>query len=115
VRAAARTPEAVLAALREGAFYASTGPELHDVVVDGRTFEVRSTPAQAIRLVCGPERGSAISSWRLGYNHLGEVLERDGGGLIVHARLVAPRSAPYARVEVHDGRGGAAWANPVFF
>ncbi len=115
LRAAERTPAAVLTALREGAFYSSTGPEIHAVGVDGRTIEVRCSAARTVTLLCGPERGSVVSSWRLGYRYLGEVLERADNGSITAARLQAARTAPYARVEIQGAHGGTAWTNPFWF
>jgi hypothetical protein len=41
------------------------------------------------------------------------VLDRSDDGLITAARLVRPRRAPYARVEVADAAGGRAWTNPL--
>lgn len=114
VRAAERSQEAVLAALAQGSFYSSTGPEIHDVDVDASTVEVRCTPARRITLITGRSRGSSVVAGRLGYSHGGEILEQDGGASVTAARLAAPRTAPYARLEVKDESGATAWTNPLW-
>jgi hypothetical protein len=66
IHAEARTPEAIVAALRAGRFYASTGPEIHDawveVSADGRTLHVhvRTSPVAAI-YVSGPGTNSGMA------------------------------------------------------
>jgi hypothetical protein len=114
VRAAERSEAAVLAALRAGSSYSSTGPTIHDVSVSDGVVEVRTSPAQRVTLMTGRTRGSSVNAGRVGYSLRGEVLEQSDGGGIVAARLVAPRQAPYARVEVTDGNGGKAWTNPLW-
>ena len=113
VRAARKTQEAVLEALRTGAFYSSTGPELHGLEVDGASVVVRSSPAQSVTLFSGRRRGARANAGRLGYPLDSEVLERDAGGLITAVRLERPRGTPYARIEVEDAAGNRAWTNPI--
>jgi hypothetical protein len=114
VRAAERTQEAVLAAVAAGAFYGSTGPELHDVEVGEDEVVVRCSPAAAVTLYAGRWHGARANAGRLGYPSLSEVLERDGAGLITAVRLQRPYRAPYGRVEVLDGHGRKAWTNPLW-
>jgi predicted metal-dependent phosphoesterase TrpH len=113
-RAAGRSADAVLAALRDGASYSSTGPVLEDLYVDGRTVEVRCSPARRVTLLTGPRRGASVVAGKLGYRHAGDVLERDSDGAIIAARLTAPAKARYARLEVHDASGATAWTNPLW-
>jgi hypothetical protein len=114
VRAEERSQSAVLAALRSGSFYGSTGPRIEEVVVDDRTVEVRTPPARSITLLTGRTRGASVNAGRLGYSYRGEVLERSSEGAITAARLIAPKQAPYARLEVADLNGGKAWTNPLW-
>jgi hypothetical protein len=51
VRAAALTPPAILEALRQGHFYASTGPVIHDIRLTGDVVEVDCSPVQAVELI----------------------------------------------------------------
>ncbi len=114
VRAAERSQSAVLDALREGFFYSSTGPTIHEARALDGAVEVRCSPCRSIRLVAGRTRGAAVNAGRLGYRHRAEVLEAGEDGAITHARLERPPGAPYGRVEVADARGGRAWTNPLW-
>jgi len=114
LRASDRTQEAVLEALRAGAFYASTGPAIEELSVEDGVVEVRTTPARSIVLMTGRTRGASVNAGRLGYSYRGEVLDRSADGGITAARLSAPRQAPYGRLEVSDWNGGRAWTNPLW-
>ncbi|MBV8258465.1 MAG: CehA/McbA family metallohydrolase [Actinobacteria bacterium] len=114
VRAAEKSREAVLDALRSGSFYGSTGPEIHAVTVDDDTVMVRCSPAASVRLVSSRTRGAGANAGRLGYSVGSEVLERDSAGLITSVRLERPWGTPYGRVEVRDPAGGRAWTNPLW-
>jgi hypothetical protein len=113
VRAGERTAEAVLEALRGGAFYSSAGPLLHDVRRDGDHVTVRCSPCRSVTLVSGKSIGAAVNAGRLGYRHGGETVAEDAGGLVVEARLSVPPAARHVRVEVADTAGRKAWANPI--
>jgi hypothetical protein len=111
VLAEERSREAVLDALRRGRFYGSAGPDLREVEVSGDAIVVHSSPARSVRVRSGPWDGCGVSSepgagaWR------GEILERDGDGLVTAARFQHPELWPWARVEVEDERGRRAWSN----
>jgi len=53
VKAEADGPEQLLEALKAGRFYASQGPEIHDVRLTGDTLEISCSPAETVILV-GP-------------------------------------------------------------
>lgn len=96
VKAAERTPEAILSALKSGHFYASTGPEIHHVETDGTYVFVECSPVDFIGLV---GRGSAQ-----------EKVEGPG---ITRARLPLERFASnWARLIVRDAAGKRAWGHP---
>ena len=114
VRAADRTQEAVLDALRNGRFYGSTGPEIHDVEHANGHVTVRCSPATSVTLVSSRHRGARANAGRLGYPNGSTILERDASGLITACRLEEPPLAPYGRIEVADGAGGRAWTNPLW-
>jgi hypothetical protein len=114
VRAAERTQEAVLDALRGGAFYGSTGPELEAVEVTDDAITVRCSPTASVTLFAGRHRGARVNAGRLGYPHNGQILERDHSGLITACRLERPWDAAYGRIEVADPSGGRAWTNPLW-
>jgi len=99
VKAEAREPEALLAALKAGHYYSSTGAEIHDLHVDGDELVVECSPARGIYL---QGKGSRVT----------QVL---GDGL-TRARL--DRSAlgkhSFLRVTVVDATGRRAWSNPIW-
>jgi hypothetical protein len=114
LKAPDRTPESVLAALRAGAFYSSTGPTIEELTVEGGVVEVRTSPVRSVVLMTGRTRGASVNAGRSGYAYRGEVLDRRDDGGITAARLSAPRQAPYGRIEVTDENGGRAWTNPLW-
>ena len=97
-----------------GCFYGTTGPRIVDVVVGDGAIEVRCDPCRSVTCVFGVSSGAAVHAGRLGYCYGGEIVETTSDGLITAARLALPETAPYARVEVADARGGRAWTNPVW-
>ncbi len=103
----------MLDALRTGCFYGSSGPRIDSVVAGGGSVEVHCDPCQSVRVVFGVSSGAAVNAGRLGYRYGGEILAATPEGLITAARLDLPETAPYARVEVADARGGRAWTNPL--
>jgi hypothetical protein len=76
--------------------------------------EIRTTPAESVRLLTGRSRGAAVNAGRLGYAYRGEVLETSTDGAITAARLTAPKQAPFGRLEVTGAAGGKAWTNPLW-
>ncbi len=114
VKAGERTQEAILAALADGAFYGSTGPEIHGVDVSDGDVVVRCSPAAGVTLYSGRWKGARANAGRLGYPNNAQVLERDVDGLVTAVRLQRPYEAPYGRVEVLDRHGRKAWTNPLW-
>jgi hypothetical protein len=108
-----RSAEAVLDALRTGAFYSSTGPEIRSLQVDDAAVEIRCSPARSVTVVGERRFGSRVNAGRLGYPVRGRILESSDDGLIVAARLARP-AGPYGRVEVEDAYGRKAWTNPLW-
>ena len=107
------TVTGVLDALRTGCFYSTSGPRITSVVAGGGSVEVQCDPCSSVRVVFGVSSGAAVNAGRLGYRYGGEILATNTDGLVTAARLDLPESAPYARVEVADVRGGRAWTNPL--
>ncbi len=100
VKAPENTPEALLAALKAGHFYASQGPELRAIRFDGTALEVESgavvsviVQGQASAVVA--RHGSAMTRTRV----------------LLDARLAA---SPWLRVTVVDAAGRRAWSNPLW-
>jgi hypothetical protein len=113
VRAADRSEAAVLEALRQGHTYASAGPQIRDIAVDGTELEVRCSPARAVVMASRYETGWAVMAG--GRNRMEEarVLERDDRGLIVRARFTPSIELPHRRIVIEDEAGRRAWSNPI--
>jgi len=115
VRAAEKTQEAVLDALRVGSFYASTGPAIHSVSVDDATVTVECSPAASVTLVSSRARGARANAHRLGYPNYSRILARNDDGLITRVALQRPwDGGRYGRVEVKAANGTKAWTNPLW-
>ena len=100
VKAEELTPDALLAALKAGHFYSSTGPMIHDVQVrPGQDVVVRCSPAQAV-FVTGRGPGAEVEL---------------GHGLTEVTLDIREFSSPYCRITVRDEFGGHAWTNPIWF
>jgi hypothetical protein len=115
VRATERTQAAVLEALRTGAFYGSTGPEIRGVDVTDEEVLVHCSPAASVTLYSGRTSGARANAGRLGYPNLSRVLERDDAGSITQVALQRPwDGGKYGRVEVKAADGTKAWTNPLW-
>jgi hypothetical protein len=99
VRAESLDPGGLLAALKAGHYYSSTGPELHAVELDDGKITVRCTAAERV-LITGAVPGRQV---------------RDGLGLTrCELSLDWLTASPYVRVTVADASGGRAWTNPIW-
>jgi hypothetical protein len=106
VRAEALEVPALLRALAEGRFYASTGPEIRDLAVapdpegrQGALVTVRCSPCRHIHFLCDA--------------FLGRSLQAPPGGELTEASLRVHPRASYVRVECVDALGRTAWSMPV--
>lgn len=103
VKSAGRAMADILAAIRDGMFYASTGPVIHALEFDGRQMKLECTPAQEVRVV-NPRPGTGWTSHRLGRP-----------GPYTQVEWAIPDAWDMVRVEVVDERGRRAWTNPFIF
>lgn len=101
VKAQANEPEALVAALRAGDYYSSTGPELYEVAVDGDALVIACSPARHIMAV---GHGSAAA----------HVWAQEG--LMTEARLPLDvfRKGGWLRAIAADDNGRKAWSNPLW-
>ena len=99
VKAEANEPEALLAALKRGDFYASQGPELRDVRIEGDKMVIESS-AVVSAVVMG--KGTAAKSVH------GHSMTR------AEIPLERFRNSPWLRVSVIDAAGKRAWSNPIW-
>ena len=99
VKAQSLEPEALLESLKNGWYYSSQGPLIHDISVSD----------DEICITCSPARNIILS----GHGSKGENI--DGIGM-TSARFPVHRFRDaYARVTVTDAHGRHAWSNPIWF
>ncbi|GMG83600.1 CehA/McbA family metallohydrolase [Paralimibaculum aggregatum] len=99
VKAEANEPEALLEALKAGAYYSSQGPELREVAVEGDSIRVASSPVAHLMAV--------------GQHSASRVVH--GRALTVAELPLAPfRAGGWFRVVAMDSVGRRAWSNPVW-
>jgi hypothetical protein len=113
IRAAERSPEAVIAALRQGSFYATSGPRIADARRDGPSIEVVTSPCASVVLHSRFEAGWAVHAGHRGRQEGARILERGADGSIVRAEFTPDIEVPFVRIVARDGLGRAAWSNPI--
>ena len=91
----------ILRAMREGRFYATSGPRIEKFSIKEGVAVVRCSPVKEISFLVRNGRGFK-------YRSVGEELLTGG-----EHRLSGGEG--YLRVECIDAEGGCAWSNPVFF
>lgn len=92
-------PGALLAALKAGHYYSSTGPQIHDIqVTPGAAVRVRCSPANRIFLTGKASASRAVF----------------GSGVTEAEFDLRNFDSPFCRITVRDDRGGRAWSNPIW-
>jgi hypothetical protein len=100
VKAETLEPDALLAALKNGDYYSSTGPAIHRMdVTPGEQVVIHCSPAQHIHLMGRPP----------------EALHISGHGLTEAVFSLRGWRSPYCRVVVRDDFNRKGWSNPVWF
>jgi len=100
VNAPELSPPALMEAIHTGNFYASTGPDFHDITGDEAHVIVHTSPIQFARLV-GP-----------GYH--GQRVGNFDGTLFTETTFEIPQEWDYVYLEIEDNRGKRAWTNTLF-
>lgn len=131
-RSASLDPTSLLDALKSGAFYASNGPEIHDIIIDGREVEVHCSPAEVVSMT-GPGYLNRSVSHRTWDGRRLEVGEDSGAQAFVKtaepdgitccrlsfdcaeddAEWGAWSAGDWWRVSVMRSDGRRAWSNPA--
>ncbi len=99
VKSETLTPEALLAALKRGDYYSSTGPQIYDLQISDKKLTIRCSPADSI-FVTGKGPRSVF---------------KHGKGMIAEELDLSNFDSPYCRVTVRDRNGDRAWSNPIWF
>lgn len=111
VKVTERTPEAVVAALRDGHSYSSTGPRIIDLEHRSCEIEIHCSPVRSVHVTTSREHGASVSAGR-GGRRCGRILETDANGLITRAVVdYSGADATYTRVRIVDAGGQQAWTN----
>lgn len=105
VRAAALTPDAILAALQAGNFYASTGVDLSDIQTTGGVLRLTIVPGWA----SSPNMAEKYSTQFIGRD--GKVLKTD---LSLEPKYRLKPGDLYVRAKVTSSNGGHAWTQALF-
>lgn len=104
-------PDALLAALKAGAYYATQGPAIERLALDGEgdddgaRLHVRCSPSARI-LLTGPADRWRRWRWALA--------EPDGAPLTEAAFALSDFHGSFCRVTVVDADGRRAWSNPIW-
>ncbi len=101
VRAEKLDQPSIINALRAGQFYATMGPEIYDVQLEGRQVTVRCSPARSIFLIG--------DIW-----HCPNAAQSWDGKPLTEATFTLHQGQRYIRVEVVDMDYQSAWTNPYF-
>ncbi len=96
VQVAERTPEAILAALRRGSFYASSGVTIEHILCEDSKLSVHATNAQQITII-------GRSGKRVCHAY-GPELKLD----------TTYYTGPYLRIECVGACGAMAWSQPIY-
>lgn len=107
VRAERLDEASLLDAIRQGRFYASTGPVIHDL----RIVELKGGQ-RALRVRCSPCQ--SITYFSAGPHPRGKRFVAPNGNGLDHADYPLRPDQIYLRVECQDAQGRCAWSNPVY-
>lgn len=100
VKSETLSQDAIVAALKMGYYYSSTGPLLHDVEV---------FPREKVVVRCSPVDHIFVT----GIGSLARQVH--GNGLMEAVLDISTFNSPYCRVTVRDRHGYRAWSNPIWF
>ena len=92
--------DAVYEALRRGHYYATSGPEIHDLTIEDDVVRVRCSRCRTIKFMAGNWRGAFISA--------------PEGDTVTSAEYEITGDEVYVRVQVEDAAGRRAYANPIY-
>lgn len=106
VKAESLDPEALVEALKQGHYYSSQGPIIHEMSVSGTELTIACSPVNTIVVACGHSR----TVGRSGKAITGATLDLSG---LEKGWLLTKESA-WFRVSLIDQSGRRAWTNPIW-
>ena len=103
--------ENAVAALKAGAFYASTGPEFRSIEIDDKgRLRIECSPVEHIFVTA---RGSQEASAH-GRDITEAAFDLDRIWRPVVGAPLGGFDSPFCRVTIRDAEGGRAWSNPIW-
>ena len=99
VKAEENDPDALLSALKEGAFYSSTGPEIRGIYWNENTVTIECSAA--VSVIVQGQGSAAVGTHGASMTRASVALDR-----FAHSN--------WMRVTVIDAAGKRAWSNPIF-
>jgi hypothetical protein len=100
LKAAELTPGAIMQALASGSFYATQGPEIHDIQATSEGIYVSCSPVRAITCVSMVGTGAQVTA-------------PGPEESLTEAVFPLRHQARYVRFECTDERGRTAWSQPI--
>ncbi len=95
------TIPSIAKAIKEGSFYSTTGPLIHDLYVENGTIHISCSPCERIRFIQYEDRGKMF-------------LSPDQKDSLTEAEWAFSPSAKFVRVECITSDGKIAWSNPIY-
>ena len=107
VKSESLDPDALLSALKAGAFYSSQGPRIHDIEIGRAEARIDCSPVHTIAIVTGASRaisrvGRGVTSATIEFAEFAKWAWSD------------PPPVKWFRIVVIDGPGRRAWTNPIW-
>ena len=99
VKSLKNNPKELLSSLKEGNFYSSQGPKIHDLNINKEGFSIQTSPVSSVILV--------------GYGSISIVQHGDS---MTETNIVFPEGAAssWVRIIAIDQNGKKAWTNPIW-
>jgi hypothetical protein len=98
VQCGTRNPDDIVAAMKSGRFYASTGVKVDEIRTEGLTVTVKAANAQSFRV----------------HSNLGRTLARIQGSEMKFTAVPDAKNCTYLRVECFGAGEAQAWLQPMF-
>jgi len=99
LRAESLDLDSVYDALAAGRYYASSGPEIRDIVIEDDVVRVACSPCRSVQFIARSPRGANVRA--------------PEGATIEAAEYRVNGKERYVRVQVEDAAGRRAYTNPI--
>jgi hypothetical protein len=106
VKAESLGSEVLLDALKQGHYYSSQGPQIHDISVSGNEINITCSPVDNITVLCGNSRTLVRNAKSITEATL-DLRKLETGWLLT-------KQSPWFRVVLIDHAGKRAWSNPIW-